>query len=84
MILFFGMLNPLLGLGGIVVLFFAFRGLFHYRARVVLRRLVESSTKIRLTAIEITARRLCPNCNLWNDGTFHAQCGTKLDRPAKA
>ena len=73
-----GMINPLLGIGALVALLFTFRAIFRYRTRVVLGKLVRSSSQLQPSPIETTARRFCTNCNLWSDGPTCAQCGSKL------
>ena len=73
------MYNPLIGVAALVTLFFTFRALFRYRTRVMLGKLVESSTSVYRTPIETTARRFCTTCNLWNDGPTCVQCGNKIN-----
>jgi hypothetical protein len=42
--IFVGVVNPVFGLIGIIVLLFGFRALFRYRVRAVLRRVIHPTT----------------------------------------
>ena len=74
--LFLGFINPVLGLVGIMILFFSFRALFRHRTNVILRK---AGPQIEWPESTQTALRYyCKNCNLWNDESACKQCGSKL------
>ena len=75
--LFIGMINPVLGLISILVLFFAFRALFRYRTRTLVRTAIPPAN-IPLQAEQTGGLNFCSDCSLWNDGLICKQCGKKL------
>ncbi len=83
--IFLGMISPLLGLLGIVILFFSFRSLFRSRTRAVLRAVGQTQPTPSASPVQpqssegqISNLNFCDNCRLWTEDAYCKQCGKKL------
>ncbi|MGO9644564.1 MAG: hypothetical protein ACLPY5_07430 [Candidatus Bathyarchaeia archaeon] len=81
--IFIGMINPLLGLLGVVVLFFSFRAVFRSRTRAILRTAGQAEPSASASAVQpsqdhISNLNFCNNCRLWTGDSYCKQCGRKL------
>ena len=78
--IFLGMISPLLGLLGVVVLFYSFRSLFRSRARAILRAAgqTQPTTSAQPSQVRISNLNFCDNCRLWTSDSYCKKCGRKL------
>jgi hypothetical protein len=89
--IFLGMISPLLGLLGVVVLFYSFRSLFRSRTRAIVQAAgrtqpstsTSTSTSPSASSIppsqgQISNLNFCDNCRLWTSNSYCKQCGRKL------
>ena len=80
---FIGMINPLLGLLGFVVLFYWFRSLFRSRTRATLRAAGQAEPSPSMSQGhpsqgQISNLNFCDNCRLWTGDSYCKECGKKL------
>ncbi len=83
--IFLGMISPLLGLLGIVVLFFSFRSFFRSRTLAGLRAAGQTQPTPSTHPVppqpsqgHISNLNFCENCRLWTNDSYCKQCGKKL------
>ena len=85
--IFLGMISPLLGLLGVVVLFYSFRSVLRSRTRAILQAARQtqpstypssSASSISPSQGQISNLNFCDNCSVWTGDSYCKECGKKL------